>query len=60
MPMKGLVTLSVMLVFVMAAIPAEAQQYAARRNGDIVQLEDQKNQTTVAIITSVGMDIRRA
>ena len=25
------------------------------RNGDIVQLEDQKNQTTVSIITSVGM-----
>ena len=35
-------------------LPAEAQQYEARRNGDIVQLEDKKNQTVVSIITSVG------
>ena len=27
-----------------AAFPAYAQQYEARRNGDIVQLEDKKNQ----------------
>ena len=33
-----------------------AQQYAARRNGDVVQLEDTKNQTVVSIITSVGND----
>ena len=44
-----------MLISVVAAIPAEAQQYAARRNGDIVQLEDQNNQIVVSIITSVGM-----
>ena len=55
MPMKRVVTLAVMLVAVVAAMPAEAQQYAARRNGDIVQLEDQKNQIVVSIITSVGM-----
>ena len=36
------------------SIPAQAQQYEARRNGDIVQLEDKKNQTVVSIITSVG------
>jgi aldose 1-epimerase len=54
MPMPRAVTLAVMLVAVVAAIPAEAQ-YAARRNGDIVQLEDQKNQIVVSIITSVGM-----
>ena len=55
MPMKQVLSLGAMLISVTAAIPAEAQQYAARRNGDIVQLEDQKNQTTVSIITSVGM-----
>jgi aldose 1-epimerase len=55
MPMQRAVTLAVMLVAVVAATPAEAQQYAARRNGDIVQLEDQKNQIVVSIITSVGM-----
>ena len=55
MPMQRAVTLAVMLVALVAAIPAEAQQYAARRNGDIVQLEDQKNQIVVSIITSVGM-----
>ncbi len=55
MSMTRILTLAVMLASVAAAIPAEAQQYAARQKGDIVQLEDQKNQTTVSIITSVGM-----
>jgi aldose 1-epimerase len=36
------------------SIPAAAQQYVARRNGDIVELEDTKNQIVVSIITSVG------
>jgi aldose 1-epimerase len=35
------------------ALPASAQ-YAARRNGDIVQLEDTKSQTLVSIIPSAG------
>ena len=49
-------TLAVAALIVGAAlvVPAEAQQYAARRNGDIVQLEDTKNQTVVSILTSVG------
>ncbi len=46
--------LGALLVGVMMLIPAEAQQYEARRKGDIVQLEDKKNQTVVSIITSVG------
>src|SRR6187549_584116 len=54
MTMKCLFCLGVMLASA-AAMPAGAQQYAARRNGDIVQLEDQKTQTVVSIITSVGM-----
>src|SRR5262245_40036600 len=43
-------------VILLMAVPmlADAQQYAARRNGDIVTLEDTKNQTTVSVITSVG------
>ena len=36
------------------AIPAGAQPYEARRNGDIVQLEDKASQTVVSIVTSVG------
>src|SRR5918993_1192592 len=55
MRMTRILTLAAMLASVVAAVPAEAQQYAARQKGDIVQLEDQKNQTTVSIITSVGM-----
>ena len=55
MPMTRTVTLAAALVSGLGAAPAGAQQYAARRNGDIVQLEDQKNQTVVSIITSVGM-----
>ena len=42
------------LLFVAMSFPAHAQQYDARRNGDIVQLEDKKNQTVVSIVTSVG------
>jgi aldose 1-epimerase len=33
---------------------ASAQQYGARHTGDVVQLEDTKNQTVVSIIPSVG------
>ena len=36
------------------AVPAGAQPYEARRNGDIVQLEDKASQTVVSIVTSVG------
>lgn len=46
--------LGALLVGVMMPALAEAQQYEARRKGDIVQLEDKKNQTVVSIITSVG------
>jgi aldose 1-epimerase len=55
MSMKRILTLAAMFATVAAAVPAHAQQYAARQKGDIVLLEDQKNQTTVSIITSVGM-----
>jgi aldose 1-epimerase len=55
MPVRRILSLAAMIVSVAAVVPADAQQYAARRNGDIVQLEDQKNQTVVSIITSVGM-----
>ena len=37
-----------------SVMPAYAQ-YDARRNGDIIQLEDKKHQTVVSIISSVGM-----
>ena len=53
MRMKGIVMLGVLSVG--AAFPAYAQQYEARRNGDIVQLEDKKNQISVSVITSVGL-----
>ena len=36
------------------APPAAAQQYAARHDGDVVQLEDAKAQTVVSILPSVG------
>jgi aldose 1-epimerase len=48
-------TLALGLLLTMSiSIPASAQQYAARRSGDIVQLEDTKSQIVVSIITSVG------
>ena len=55
MRMTHCLTVAVVLASIAVAVPAEAQQYAAQRKGDIVQLEDQKNQIVVSIITSVGM-----
>src|SRR6185436_9539394 len=46
----NLIASLLLLVFV---TPAFAQ-YSARRNGDVIQLEDAKNQTVVSIIPSVG------
>ena len=43
MPMKRILTFAVVLLSFVATIPAEAQ-YAVGRKGDIVQLEDKKNQ----------------
>src|SRR5260221_12190595 len=52
-PMLALEALAVFFVMV-STIRGAAQQYTARRNGDVVQLEDAKNQTVVSIIPSVG------
>jgi aldose 1-epimerase len=41
-------------VLLSSIVPAYAQ-YDARRNGDVIQLEDKKHQTVVSIISSVGM-----
>ena len=50
--MRSILALGLLLCL---AMPTHAQeQYDARRNGDIVQLEDRKHQTVVSIITSVG------
>lgn len=45
---------SFFLAALLVASPAAAQQYTARQNGDVVELQDTKNQTTVSIIPSVG------
>jgi aldose 1-epimerase len=42
------------LILLATSLPAAAQQYAARHIGDVVQLEDTRNQTVVSIIPSVG------
>src|SRR5437867_4266078 len=52
--MKHSVFTLVVLISLMAPSPASAQQYASRRNGEIVVLEDTKNQTTVSILPAVG------
>ena len=36
------------------AQPVRAQQYTARQDGDVVELQDTKTQTTVSIVPSVG------
>src|SRR5450759_673963 len=42
------------VILVLSISHAYAQQYTARHIGDVVQLEDTKNQTVVSIIPSVG------
>jgi aldose 1-epimerase len=54
MRITALVAVLVLMVGVALERPADAQPYEARRNGDIVQLEDTGSQTVVSIITSVG------
>jgi aldose 1-epimerase len=44
---------SILLITLMS-LPLNAQQYASRRNGDVVQLEDARAQIVVSIIPSVG------
>ena len=36
------------------SLSASAQQYAARHDGDVVQLEDTRNQTVVSVMPSIG------
>ena len=36
------------------SLPASAQQYQARRDGDVVRLEDTRNQVVASILPSVG------
>ncbi len=52
--MKSPLAVGVLLWGMVMTVPATAQPYDARRNGDIVQLEDKASQTVVSIITSVG------
>src|SRR3954469_20952630 len=42
------------LCVAVAPAPAAAPQYAARRSGDIVTLEDAKTQTVVSLLPAVG------
>jgi aldose 1-epimerase len=47
-------TLALAGIVVMAAAPLASAPYAARRTGDVVQLEDTSSQTVVSIVPSVG------
>jgi aldose 1-epimerase len=42
------------LVLMIVPVPASAQQYTSRRNGEIIVLEDTKSQTAVSILPGVG------
>src|SRR5262249_23656949 len=42
------------LISMTSPIISSAQQYTSRRNGEVILLEDTKNQTTVSILPSVG------
>jgi len=47
MCMKSTITIGALLWGVVSAIPATGQQYDARRDGDIVHLEDRTKQIVV-------------
>jgi aldose 1-epimerase len=44
----------VIVICVVASSPASAQPYTSRRSGEVVVLEDTRNQTTVSILPAVG------
>ena len=46
--------LLVIVLTTLAPSPADGQQYSARQNGDVVELQDTTHQTTVSIVPSVG------
>ena len=46
--------LAILFSIMVSTIRGAAQQYTARHNGGIVQLEDAKNQTVISIVPSVG------
>jgi aldose 1-epimerase len=52
--MKRLMLGVALLLSIAVALPATAQPYAARRTGDVIQLEDSKSRTTVSIAVSIG------
>ena len=51
---KSLVLAVLVLVTVALGAPAAAQQYTVKQTGDIVRLEDAKNQTVVSVQTFAG------
>ena len=44
----------VLIMMVASALPAAAQRYTARQDGDVVKLEDTTRKTSVSIAPSIG------
>ena len=53
-PIRFVLVVFLTCVLVAGGSDAAAQQYTARQSGDIVELSDAKNQTSVSVLTSVG------
>src|SRR5688572_8883464 len=52
--MRLLTLATAIALSMVAGLPAATQQYSARQTGEVVQLADAKNQTTVSIIPTFG------
>jgi len=50
----ALTALIAAVVFAVAGTPGSAQSYSARRDGDVVRLQDARTQTIVSILPSLG------
>ncbi|MGH9139588.1 MAG: aldose 1-epimerase, partial [Vicinamibacterales bacterium] len=48
------ITALALVLCAVAVLPAAAEQYTAKQNGDIVRLEDAGTQTVISIVPSVG------
>src|SRR5438132_1130126 len=52
--MKNFTAGSILALCAIAALPVTAQQYVVHRDGEVIQLEDTKNQVSLSVLPGLG------